>query len=49
MDEEQFRICPICGSRYDEEPALSRRDDQTPICPSCGMREALEDFFGSRD
>lgn len=49
MDEDQPRICPICGKPYDDEPALSRRDNQTHICPRCGMREALEDFFGSRD
>ena len=38
------RICPVCGSRYKEYPALSRRDAQTEICSRCEMREALEDF-----
>ena len=37
-----FRICPKCGSRYHEPPALSRVDNQTLICPDCGTREALE-------
>lgn len=38
------RICPACGCRYKEHPALSRRDPLTEICSRCGMREALEDF-----
>lgn len=36
-----FKICPKCGSRYHEPPALSRADNQTLICPDCGTREAL--------
>lgn len=30
-----FRVCPKCGSRYHEPPALSRVDNQTLICPDC--------------
>ena len=37
------RVCPVCGSRYKEHPALSRRDNGTEICSRCGMREALTD------
>lgn len=37
-----FKICPKCGRRYREAPALSREDNETLICPDCGTREALE-------
>ena len=37
----QIRICPKCGQRYTEHPALSRVDNETLICPDCGTREAL--------
>lgn len=40
------RTCPVCGCRYSEYPALSRRDNETYICPDCGLTEALEDFLG---
>lgn len=40
-NEQAGRICPICGGRYTEPPALSRADNTTDICPSCGMMEAL--------
>ena len=39
MTEKQR--CPICGQEYTDEPALSRKDNQTLICPDCGTREAL--------
>lgn len=39
--EQAGRICPICGRRYTERPALSRADNTTDICPECGMMEAL--------
>lgn len=35
------RICPICGKKYSEHPALSRTDNETLICPECGQRQAL--------
>ncbi len=41
MSEKITRTCPICGQRYTEPPALSRRDNKTDICPTCGMMEAL--------
>lgn len=41
------RICPDCGRRYTDPPAISRRDNTTEICPNCGAREAFEDFFGN--
>ncbi len=43
-----LRTCPMCGIRYDTEPALSRKDNQTEICPSCGMREAISAFADSQ-
>ena len=39
--EQAGRVCPVCGRRYTEPPALSRRDNTTDICPDCGMMEAL--------
>lgn len=39
---QQPRICPICGQRFHEPPALSRTDGKTQICPDCGTREALQ-------
>lgn len=41
MNETRTRICPACGQRYTEPPALSRSDNETEICPTCGMKEAL--------
>lgn len=38
----RINICPICGQRYHERPAISRTDNKTPICPDCGTRQALE-------
>lgn len=38
------KICPVCGKKYSDYPALSRRDNKTEICPDCGIREAIEDF-----
>ena len=37
-----MRICPRCGSEYQEHPAISRKDNETEICPDCGTLEALE-------
>ena len=45
-EHEWERTCPVCGNRYSEYPALSRRDNETYICPECGVNEALEDFLG---
>jgi len=38
----QIRVCPLCGTTYNEPPALSRTDNETLICPDCGTRQALE-------
>lgn len=38
----KMRVCPRCGMRYLEHPAISRTDNRTEICPDCGTREALE-------
>lgn len=45
MSEKITRTCPICGQRYTEPPALSRRDNKTYICPDCGTMEALAAFL----
>ena len=44
-----IRICPKCGQRYTEPPALSRSDNETLICPDCGTREALDSIGVSAD
>ena len=36
------QICPRCGRKYKEPPAISRVDNKTEICPLCGTREALD-------
>ena len=38
----KYNVCPICGNKYADRPALSRKDNKTLICPDCGTREALE-------
>lgn len=37
------QICPHCGKRYADFPALSRRDNKTNICSECGRKEAFID------
>lgn len=41
------RICPRCGKKYTDYPAISRKDNKTEICPQCGVEEAMEDYFAS--
>ena len=41
-DENEPKVCPLCGRTYTEVPALYRKDNATLICPDCGIREALE-------
>lgn len=36
--------CERCGKVFDEEPALSRKDNKTEICSHCGLKEAFEEF-----
>lgn len=40
--QTMIRNCPLCGSLYNEPPAISRVDNKTLICPDCGTRQALE-------
>ena len=48
-NERQERICPLCGRRYTDVPALSRTDNETPICPDCGTRQALDSIGVSEE
>lgn len=41
---KEKRVCPMCGRKYDGEPALSRTDGHTPICHDCGQRQALHEL-----
>lgn len=45
MKNEIIKKCPICGEKYSDYPAISRKDNKTKICPECGQKEALEDFY----
>ena len=40
-DIRELLVCPLCGKKYIEPPALSRTDNETLICPDCGTRQAL--------
>lgn len=42
-----IKICPVCGTEYEDYPAISRKDNKTEICPECGIQEALEAWFDS--
>ena len=46
-EERVVRICPICGKKYSEHLAQSRKDTAM-ICPDCGTREALESIGVSK-
>lgn len=35
------KICPRCGKKYTEVPAISRKDNKTEICPDCGFVESI--------
>lgn len=39
---ENERTCPVCGRKYGEPPATSRRDGRE-ICDECGIMEAADD------
>ena len=43
------RICPKCGKKYKDHPAMSRRDNKTEICPECGTREAMYDAGSDKE
>ena len=47
--EPRSRICPLCGSVYNDRPALSRTDGETLICPDCGTLEALKSIGVSNE
>lgn len=36
-----MRQCPRCGRKYNDHPAISRKDNKSEICPQCGLAEAL--------
>ena len=37
----EIKICPLCGKKYDEHPAISRTKGQEEICTSCGTLQAV--------
>lgn len=43
--ETKLRVCPSCGKKYSERPALSRKDNETLICADCGTKEALAEYM----
>ena len=38
------RICPECGTKYQDYPSISRVDNTTEICPMCGQKQAISQF-----
>lgn len=48
-NENEIRICPLCGKEYTERPAQSRVDSSVLICPDCGTRQALESIGISKE
>lgn len=44
-DAKEWKICPLCGRKYNEPPALSRKDNITKICSICGNKEVLMQFM----
>lgn len=42
---KKWKTCPRCGQKYNEPPALSRKDNKTKICSKCGNEEALLDYL----
>lgn len=40
------RACPICGMRYTDPPAISRKTGWE-ICPDCGLNEAISEYLGA--
>ena len=43
------RICPLCGTEYNEPPATSRNDNKTEICSSCGIRQTVGGLLPEED
>jgi len=37
-------ICPSCGSRTRDHPAISRTDNKTKVCSRCGVLEAFKNY-----
>lgn len=37
----EIKICPLCGKKYDEHPAISRTRGQEGVCASCGTLQAV--------
>ena len=37
-------ICPSCGSRTRDHPAISRTDNKTEVCSGCGVLEAFKNY-----
>lgn len=38
------RACPICGMKYTDPPAISRKTG-AEICPDCGLNEAISEYL----
>lgn len=39
------RRCPQCGKEFTDQPAISRKDNETEICTECGVKEAIAAFI----
>ena len=40
-------ICPSCGSRTRDHPAISRTDNKTEVCSGCGVLEAFKNYVAA--
>lgn len=43
-----IKICPLCNQCYQEQSAISRKDNCTKICSNCGIKEALFEFIHNK-
>ena len=44
-NRKKIKVCPVCGKKYYDHPAISRKDNKTEICSKCGTLEAVEQFL----
>lgn len=44
VEEVNTFKCTRCERYFIGEPAISRKDNESPVCSKCGMEEAIDDF-----
>lgn len=43
VEEVKTFKCARCERYFIGEPAISRKDNESPVCSKCGMKEAIDD------